>query len=263
MKKLHWYYKFLILFLIFFSMFFFLTKNMSKIVNSSPYKNFINYISVPFDFINKYNIFNYKNVLEENEELSKKMIIIENDKKEKENLEEEVKKLKELLELKKLYTEYNKIYAKTISRNKMYWYSTITIDKGSNDKITKDSLVVTSKGLIGTIQNVTKDYSTVKLITNSDTNNKLSVGIKTEQSFKHGTIVGYTYPYLKVELTTDKEGIDKSDKLVTSGLGSLPKNIEIGTVEKIEKDSYGVSNVLYVKPLEDMNDINYVLVLTK
>ena len=120
MKKLHWYYKFLILFLIFFSMFFFLTKNMSKIVNSSPYKNFINYISVPFDFINKYNIFNYKNVLEENEELSKKMIIIENDKKEKENLEEEVKELKELLELKKLYTEYNKIYAKTISRNKMY-----------------------------------------------------------------------------------------------------------------------------------------------
>ena len=129
MKKLHWYYKFLIVFLIFFSMFFLLTKNMSNIINSSIYKNYLNFISVPFDFLNKYNIFNYKNVLEKNEELEKSLIIIENDKQDKKNLEEEVKELKELLKLENLYTDYKKVYARTIQRNKMYWFDTIKIDK--------------------------------------------------------------------------------------------------------------------------------------
>ena len=32
-----------------------LTKNMSNIVNSSIYKNYMNFISIPFNYIEKYN----------------------------------------------------------------------------------------------------------------------------------------------------------------------------------------------------------------
>lgn len=263
MKKLHWYYKFLIVFLIFFSMFFLLTKNMSNIINSSIYKNYLNFISVPFDFLNKYNIFNYKNVLEKNEELEKSLIIIENDKQDKKNLEEEVKELKELLKLENLYTDYKKVYARTIQRNKMYWFDTITIDKGKSSNIKVGNAVVTSKGLIGHVKTITKDYSTVKLITNSDRENKISVGVKTSNSFKYGTITEYDYPYLKVELTTNKKGVKVKDKLLTSGLGNFPKNIEIGTVEKIGKDSYETLDILYVKPAADLENITYLAVLTK
>lgn len=263
MKKLHWYYKFLIVFIIFFSMFFLLTKNMSTIVNSSAYKNYINFISVPFDFLNKYNIFNYKNVLDRNEALEKQMIVIENDKQEKQDLEEEVSSLKKLLELENLYTDYDKVYTKTIQRNKMYWFDTILIDKGKNDNIEVGDAVISSSGLVGQIKSTTKDYSTVKLITSSDRENKISVGVKTAKSFKYGTIIEYDYPYIKVELTTNKEGIKLNDELVTSGLGNFPKNIVIGTVEKIGKDSYDIADILYVKPSADLDNINYLAVLTK
>lgn len=262
MRKLHWYYKFLIIFIIFFSMFFLLSKNMSNIINSTPYKNYINFISVPFDFINKYNIFKYKSVLEKNEELSKKMIEITYEKEELESLRNEVEGLKELVKIEKTFTEYDTIYAEVISRNKMYWFNTVILNKGSKSGIALDNIVVTDKGLLGIVTGVTKDYSTVKLITNSE-NNKISVGIKTNESFKYGTIIGYDYPFIKVELTSSDKDIKLGDTLVTSGLGNLPKNIKIGKIERQEKDSYGVSNILYVKPYQDMEDINYVAVLVR
>ena len=236
MRKLHWYYKFLIIFIVFFSMFFLLSKNMSNIINSTPYKNYINFISVPFDFINKYNIFKYKSVLEKNEELSKKMIEITYEKEELESLRNEVEGLKELVKIEKTFTEYETIYAQVISRNKMYWFNTLILNKGSKSGIALDNIVVTDKGLLGIVTGVTKDYSTVKLITNSE-NNKISVGIKTNNSFKYGTIIGYDYPFIKVELTSSDKDIKLGDTLVTSGLGNLPKNIKIGKIEKQEKDS--------------------------
>lgn len=261
MKRIHWYYKFLILFLIFFSMFFFLNKNMSKIVNSSPYKNYVNFISVPIEFIDKYNIFRYKSIILENEKLNKEVLIQNTAISDRENLIKEVEELRNLLKLENIYTSHDKIYAKTTTRNKMYWYSTITIDKGSLSGVKEGDAVVTKNGLIGQIKSVTKDYSSVKLITNSDTHNKISVMVKVDNKTKIGTITGYKYPCILVELTTDKKGIKKGDKLITSGLGNFPKNIYIGEIKKIEKDSYNLSNILYVQPKQDMNDINYVAVL--
>ena len=43
--------------------------------------------------------------------------------------------LKDTLELNKTLTEYNPINATILSRNKSYWYNTITIDKGKKDGI--------------------------------------------------------------------------------------------------------------------------------
>ena len=40
-----------------------------------------------------------------------------------------------------LYTDYNKVFSKVLYRNKMYWFNSITIDKGYSSGIKKDSLV--------------------------------------------------------------------------------------------------------------------------
>ena len=262
MKKVNWYYKFLIVIIIFFSMFIFLTKNMSNIINSSSYKGYMNYIGIPINSIKKYNIFNNKNLVKENQKLEKKLIELETNNNENQSLKDEIQELKETMNLKKTYSSYDIIYSKTINRNKMYWYSTITIDKGVKDGIKVGDAVVNYNGLIGIIKSTNKSSSSVKLITNSDKDNKISVMVNAEGKTKIGNIEGYEYPYIIVSLATDKTGIKEGDKLITSGLGSLPKNLYIGEIKLIKTDDFNLSNILYVEPKQDMNNINYVAVLS-
>ena len=96
-----------------------------------------------------------------------------------ESLEKEIQELKEALELNKTLTEYTPINATILSRNKSYWYNTITIDKGKKDGITEDMAVITSKGLIGKISSVSVTSSEIKLITSDDINFKVSIAINT------------------------------------------------------------------------------------
>ena len=50
-------------------------------------------------------------------------------------LEAEIQELKEALELNKTLTEYEPVNATILSRNKSYWFNTITIDKGRKSGI--------------------------------------------------------------------------------------------------------------------------------
>ena len=59
------------------------------------------------------------------------------------SLEKEIQELKETLELNRTLTEYEPENATILSRNKAYWFHTITIDKGKKAGIKKNMAVVT------------------------------------------------------------------------------------------------------------------------
>ena len=181
-----------------------------------------------------------------------------------ESLEKEIQELKEALELNKTLTEYTPINATILSRNKSYWYNTITIDKGKKDGITEDMAVITSKGLIGKISSVSLTTSEVKLITSDDINFKVSIAINTNDVDNFAILNGYDSKTNLIKAT----GIDKTtninigDKVLTSGLGEkFPAGIYIGTVEKIESDKYNLSKTVHIKTYQNFNDIHYVTVL--
>ena len=181
-----------------------------------------------------------------------------------ESLEKEIQELKEALELNKTLTEYKPINATILSRNKSYWYNTITIDKGKKDGIKKDMAVITSKGLIGKISSTSYASSEVKLITSDDINFKVSIAIKTNDVDNFAILNGYDTKNNLIKAT----GIDKTttinigDKVLTIGLGEkFPGGIYIGTVEKIESDKYNLSKTVHIKTYQNFNDIHYVTVL--
>lgn len=181
-----------------------------------------------------------------------------------ESLEKEIQELKEALELNKTLTEYIPINATILSRNKSYWYNTLTIDKGKKDGITEDMAVITSKGLIGKISSVSYTSSEVKLITSDDINFKVSIAINTNDVDNFAILNGYDKKTNLIKAT----GIDKTttinigDKVLTSGLGEkFPGGIYIGTVEKIESDKYNLSKTVHIKTYQNFNDVHYVTVL--
>lgn len=262
-NKIFWYYKFLFIFIIIFMMFFLLSNVISNYVYSSNVKSYmVDLFLKPVSYLNKFNIVNYNKLLNKNRKLEKEVISLrlKNDK-----MDINKKELDDLRTLTKenLYTDYKKIYAKTIERNKMYYYSTITIDKGTKAGVKNGSLVVDSLGLIGTVKSTSLNSSTIELITNNNDNNKLSIEVNTSNGVKYGTIESYKYPYLKIELLTNDNNVKIDDNVETSGLGDLPKGVKLGQVKKIEKDSYNLTSILYVLPYSDMDDISYVMVLVK
>lgn len=180
------------------------------------------------------------------------------------SLEKEIQELKETLDLNKTLTEYNPVNATILSRNKSYWFNTITIDKGSTSGIKKDMAVITKKGLIGKVSMVSRNSSEVKLITSDDVNFKVSIAIKTNEEDNYAILNGYNK---KTGLIT-ASGIDKTtsinagDTVLTSGLGELfPAGIYIGTVEKVKNDKYSLSKTIFIKTQQDFNNIHYVTIL--
>ena len=198
---------------------------------------------------------------EKNKDQSESYIIQKNV---NESLEKEIQDLKAQLELNKTITEYTPENATILSRNKSYWFNTITIDKGKKDGIKNEMAVITKNGLIGKIEKVSNHSSEVKLITTEDINFKVSISIKTNDTDNFAILNGYDKETGLIKAT----GIDKTtavnigDEVLTSGLGSMfPQGIYIGTVEKIESDKYNLSKTIYIKTYQNFNDIHYVTVL--
>ena len=180
------------------------------------------------------------------------------------SLEKEIKELKDALELNKTLTEYEIINATVLSRNKSYWFNTITIDKGTNDGIKINMAVITKNGLIGKISKVSKTSSEVKLITSNDSKYKVSVSIKVNDTDNYGILAGYDSKNNLIKISDFDKGanIKEGDAVLTSGLGELfPTGIYVGTVKKIKSDKYNLSKTAYIVTKQDFNDIHYVTVL--
>lgn len=181
-----------------------------------------------------------------------------------ESLEKEIEELKSQLKLNSTLTEYTPINATILSRNKSYWFNTLTIDKGKKHGIKKDMAVITSNGLIGKISKVSNRSSEIKLITSDDVNYKVSVSIKTSSKEAYGILNGYDQEnnLIKISGIERSMKVEKDNIVTTSGLGGIfPAGIYIGTVEKIENDKYDLSKTIYIKTKQDFDNIHYVTVL--
>lgn len=232
------------------------TVYIEKIV-TKPFKGLTNKIT-------KYKKLN--NVLEENDILENNINRIDTLNAENEELRRQLEALKKELSITNILSDYDYMNATVTSRNVLYWYNTITIDKGSTNGIEEGMAVVNASGLIGRTTNVTAFTSDVKLITTNDTNNKISVTVFSNGNKLNGVINGYDYDdkTLTVEGISNTESVAVDDLVYTSGLGGVfPSGILIGKVKNIKTDSYDLAKIIEVTISADFNDLNFVAVLKR
>ena len=181
-------------------------------------------------------------------------------------LRKELADLKEELKIDHTLSEYEFLNATVINRNVATWYNTITIDKGSYNGVEKDMAVVSSHGLIGKVISTSTFTSNVRLITTSDTKNKISITIASGNNHVHGLIKNYNYKtgYLEIEGISNTERILKDSYVYTSGLGGIfPSGILVAKVTNIKTDEYDLAKLIDATPVVDFNDINYVAILKR
>lgn len=225
-------------------------------------------ITYPFNYI-KENIKEYKKL----KDVNKNNNILETsidriDSIEAENIElrRQLETLKEELNINYTLSDYEYLNATVVSRNVGYWHNKITINKGTYNGVEKDMVVISSKGLIGKVIKTSTFTSDVRLITTSDTSNKISVHISNGDNNLYGLINSYDYNknVLEIEGISNTKDVNIGDYVYTSGLGGVfPTGILIGIVEEITTDSYDLAKIIKVKPSADFNDINYVSILKR
>jgi len=225
-------------------------------------------ITYPFMFVkNKISDYNdLKDVQKDNDILETSIDRIESVETENVELRRELDALKSELNIDYTLSDYEYLNASVISRNVGYWFNTITINKGSYSGVEKDMVVINAKGLIGKVIRTTTFTSDVRLITTSDTNNKISVHVSNGSDNLYGLINSFDYNdnYLEVEGISNTKNVSVGDKVYTSGLGGIfPSGILIGEVSEITTDSYDLAKIIKVSPSVDFNDINYVSVLKR
>ncbi len=207
-----------------------------------------------------------KKVLEENKILKSNVDKIESLEAENNELKQEINDMKNELNIEHVLSDYDYLNATVVSRNASTWYNNLTIDKGSHNGIKEGMVVINSTGVIGKTTNVSTFSSDVKLITTTDTNNKISVTIQSNGKKLTGLINGYDYKTknLEIEGISNTDTVSVGDQVYTSGLGGVfPSGILIGKVKSITTDVYDLSKIINVEPSANFEDINYVTVLKR
>jgi rod shape-determining protein MreC len=150
----------------------------------------------------------------------------------------------------------SKVVLNTVGKRNNY----IMLDKGSRSGIQKDMAVITSRGIVGTVVNVSENFSWVMSLLNKHT--RISGRIKKNDQM--GTIVWNGIDHLYGTLTDIPAHVKiaKGDTIVSSGYSYIfPAGLMIGTITdfRVEQGEH-----FYTIPFRfsvDFNALQYVYVV--
>ncbi len=200
----------------------------------------------------------------ENEELQEKVdeLSTENTRLTQETYE--LERLRELYKLDENYSDYDKIGARVVAGNGSNWFSTFTIDKGSNDGIQVDCNVLAGTGLVGIVTEVGPDYAQVRSIIDDSSNVSAMMLSTSDTCVVVGDLSMADDGRLRFEkLANNDHEIEVGEEVVTSYISNrYLQGLFIGYVSEIEVDSNNLTRSGYITPAVDFSNLQEVLVIT-
>jgi len=136
-------------------------------------------------------------------------------------------------------------------------FNYITLNKGLNNGIEKEMGVISSKGVVGIVKDVSGHYSSVISILNT----RLLISGKLKESGFFGALGwdGKDYRYAWLNEIPIHAPVAVGDLVVTSGFSSIfPEGILIGSVETVDKEKGESFYRIKVKLSVDFKDLSYV-----
>ncbi|WP_111309228.1 rod shape-determining protein MreC [Confluentibacter sediminis] len=171
-------------------------------------------------------------------------------------------------------TKRDSSYIDSISFNTSYKFTTaniiknsyntvnnvLLVNKGSKNNIKQDFGVITDKGILGIIDQTSKNYATVLSVLNSESN--ISAQLKNSNQF--GTLKwnGKNPKYTQLIDIPKNAILKKGDTIITSGRSSIfPKGVLIGTINDFNLDQSENSYIINIELFNDMTNIEHVYII--
>lgn len=164
--------------------------------------------------------------------------------------------------------EHRPVTARVIGRSPSLWYSTLHVDRGSDDGVRVDQAVVSGAGLVGKVTSVSGGSAVVTLITDKTSGVSAKVldakgdfGVVVPEVGAPGKLLIRTLP--------PRAPVRPGDAVVTAGTRSarfeslFPPNIPIGRISKVSPDDIVLAQQAHVTPAVDMRRVEFVQILTR
>ena len=138
----------------------------------------------------------------------------------------------------------------------------ILIDRGANDGISLDSGVINSSGIIGIINNVSPDYSSIISILNTDL--KVNVMVKRISTIGSLSWDGSNSTKMMLSDIPSSNQIKLGDTIITGGMSFyFPKGIPIGIISSYETNKPEGYFDIEVSLFNNFSSLNNVYILDK
>ncbi len=175
----------------------------------------------------------------------------------REQVDKENERLKKILNFVENRTE-DRVLAKVVAFDASSDHKVIRINRGKDQGVRLRSPVITYDGLVGYVFRLSHNFADV--LTILDPNNRVD-GI-VDRIRSHGIVEGFIRGRCRMKYVSRAELIVLNDLVISSGLGNIyPKGIKIGTISRIEREVYGVTQELEITPAVNFGQLEEVLVL--
>jgi rod shape-determining protein MreC len=161
---------------------------------------------------------------------------------------------------------YSPVSARVIARSPTVWYSTITIDKGSDQGLRVNQPVTSGAGLVGKVSDVAPDAARVTLLTDHTSGVSGQVVPDGANGLVKATVGNPSD--LLLDFVQKGRPVPKGATVITSGwrashIESLfPRGIPIGAVTRSDSNERELYQRVHLRPFADLRNLDVVEVLT-
>lgn len=136
----------------------------------------------------------------------------------------------------------------------------LTIDKGANDGVKVDGVIVFKDNFVGKVKSV--NPKTATLILPFDPDSKIAVFSQNSDGKAKGILIGQFGSQLLMDKILHEEPIKEGDLVYSEGSeGQLPRGLVLGKVDKVLERQNEVFKQAEVKPIFEFNDLDIVFLI--
>ena len=201
---------------------------------------------------------------EENEQLKQKISELEKENRDIDRLTRENEELKDALNFKNQYEEYDFMGASIIAKDAGNWFDIFTVNLGSRDGIMTDSPVITAYGLVGKVSRTDLLSSRVVSIIDIDSTVSARLSKSRDLIVVRGDMELRSKGQCRADYIPPDADVLPGDTIETSGIGGIyPKGIPVGKVVKVIKSEGQYDSSAIIEPFVDFQRLEEVIVLKK
>ena len=203
----------------------------------------------------------FDNLRSQNDKLTSQIAELQEQVRELEVIKAENENLKEYVNLKNKFSEYNSIPAYVINRDITNFNDVVTINLGRKDGVVENMTVVADQGLVGHIISVTDNTAQVQTIIDTASSLSCQKSSTGDNIIARGTLEKTNS--MKATFIPTSAQVLQGDSIITSGIGGIyPRGITIGTVSKVNETQNITDRYAIIDTAVDFTKLNTVLVLT-